>query len=127
MQPKLFRHLGAFVVCATPLLAFQSTPASVAEKLGHSFHGEAFDSGPREKPWSMTGIGVAHFPITTKNPEGQRWFDQGNALLHSFWFYEPERAFRWCLKLDPPNPLPSSALSPPTDADKRPPPILTEP
>src|SRR5260370_17154833 len=103
MQPKLFRHLGAFVVCAAPLLAFQSTPASVAEKLGHSFHGEAFDSGPREKPWPMTGIGVAHFPITTKNPEVQRWFDQGNALLHSFWFYEAERVFRWCLNLEPEN------------------------
>src|SRR6185369_11223952 len=39
----------------------------------------------------------------TKNPEVQRWFDQGNALLHSFWDYEAERAFRWCLKLEPDN------------------------
>jgi peroxiredoxin/tetratricopeptide (TPR) repeat protein len=51
----------------------------------------------------MTGIGQAHFPITTKNPEVQRWFDQGNALLHSFWDYEAERSFRWCLKLEPGN------------------------
>src|SRR5882757_5497179 len=87
----------------TPLFAFQPTPSSIAAKLGHSFHGEAFDSGPREKPWPMTGIGIAHFPITTGNPEVQRWFDQGNALLHSFWDYEAERSFRWCLKLEPDN------------------------
>ena len=42
-----------------------------------------------------------HFPITTKVPEVQAWFDQGNTLLHSFWFEEAERSFRWCLKLDP--------------------------
>ena len=51
----------------------------------------------------MAGIGEAHFPITTINPEVQKWFDQGNALLHSFWYYEAERAFRWCLKLEPDN------------------------
>jgi len=72
-------------------------------KLGHSHYGEAFDIGPREKPWEMPGLGVAHFPITTKNPEVQKWFDQGNELLHSFWDYEAERSFRWCLKLEPDN------------------------
>jgi peroxiredoxin/tetratricopeptide (TPR) repeat protein len=51
----------------------------------------------------MEGIGHAAFPITTKNPEVQRWFDQGNALLHSFAYYDAERAFRWCLKIEPGN------------------------
>src|SRR6185369_8618901 len=83
--------------------AFQSTTTEILAKLGHSQHGEAFDTGPREKPILMTGIGVAHFPITTKNPEVQKWFDQGSALLHSFADYEAERAFRWCLKLEPDN------------------------
>src|SRR5260370_12390507 len=69
----------------------------------HSHYGEAFDSGPREKPWVMQGIGVAHFPVTTKVPEVQTWFDQGNALLHSFESFDAERAFRWCLKLEPCN------------------------
>jgi len=88
-------------LCA-PLFAYQNT-AAILDKLGHSHFGEAFDTGPREKPWVMEGIGVAHFPITTKNPEVQKWFDQGNALLHSFWDYEAERSFRWCLKLEPDN------------------------
>ncbi len=77
----------------------QDKPA--ASKMGHSIHGETYDVGPRQKPWPMEGIGKAHFPITTSNPEAQIWFDQGNALLHSFWDYEAERAFRWVLKLDP--------------------------
>ncbi|MBL8066354.1 MAG: redoxin domain-containing protein [Chthonomonadaceae bacterium] len=71
------------------------------DEYGHSKHGSAFDSGMRTRPWDMTGIGNAPFPITSKNPEVQKWFDQGNALLHSFWFEEAERSFRWCLKLDP--------------------------
>lgn len=74
-----------------------------ATRLGHSHRGSAFDEGPRQKPWVIEGIGKAHFPITTKNPEVQKWFDQGNALLHSFWYFEAERAFRWCLKLEPNN------------------------
>lgn len=68
---------------------------------GHSRFGEAFDEGPRERPVKMTGIGVSHFPITTSNPEVQMWFDQGHTLIHSFWYYEAERAFRWAAKLDP--------------------------
>lgn len=72
-------------------------------KIGHSHLGEPFDSGPRQKPWEMQGIGKVHLPITTKNPEVQKWFDQGITLLHSFWDYEAERAFRWCLKLEPDN------------------------
>jgi peroxiredoxin len=70
-------------------------------KQGHSRHGEAYDSGPREKPFEMEGIGKINFPITTKNAEAQKWFNQGVALLHSFWFFEAERSFRWALKLDP--------------------------
>jgi peroxiredoxin len=49
----------------------------------------------------MDGIGTSHFPITCANPEVQAWCDQGNTLLHNFWYFEAERSFRWCLKLDP--------------------------
>ena len=73
---------------------------------GHSRFGAAFDEGPRERPAKMTGIGVTHFPITTSHPEAQMWFDQGHTLIHSFWYYEAERAFRWAAKLDPEAPMP---------------------
>jgi hypothetical protein len=85
----------------------------------HSHYGESFDTGPREKPWVMEGIGVAHFPITTKNPEVQKWFDQGNELLHSFWYFEAERSFRWCLKLEPDNAMAYWGLARAADEGKR--------
>jgi peroxiredoxin/tetratricopeptide (TPR) repeat protein len=74
--------------------------------VGHSRFGEAFDEGPRERPTRLPGIGSTHFPITTSHPEVQMWFDQGHTLIHSFWYYEAERAFRWAAKLDPEAPMP---------------------
>lgn len=97
----MIRLFAAAVLAASFALA--QTSADAAANLGHSSHGTAFDAGPRQKPWVMEGIGEAPFPITTKNPEVQKWFNQGNAMLHSFFFYEAERAFRWCLKLEPDN------------------------
>src|SRR5579872_4911194 len=94
-------RLAVIFPIAASLSAFQA-PDEVY-KQGHSLHGQPFDIGPRQKPWVLPGIGKAHFPITTSNPEVQQWFDQGNALLHSFWDYEAERSFRWCLKLEPDN------------------------
>lgn len=88
------------VLCVLLLLA-GAIRAGADDKMGHSRHGSAFDTGLRQKPWRMEGIGKAHFPISTRVPEVQEWFDQGNALLHSFWYEEAERSFRWCLKLDP--------------------------
>ncbi len=93
----------ASVLLAAAAAFAQTSVKEELVKRGHSHQGEAFDSGPRQKPWVIERIGSAHFPITTNNPEVQKWFDQGNALLHSFWFYEAERAFRWCLKLEPEN------------------------
>lgn len=89
----------------SPRLSTPSQPLSAGDayKQGHSHRGPAYDVGPREKPWEMKHIGHTPFPITHKNAEVQKWFDQGVALLHSFWDYEAERAFRWCLKLEPEN------------------------
>jgi peroxiredoxin len=85
------------------LLLLAPSIGSADDAPGHSSHGSAFDSGMRTRPWTIKGIGDTPFPITCKNPEAQKWFDQGNALLHSFWFEEAERSFRWCLKLEPDN------------------------
>ena len=111
------------VVCLA-LLAARPGAAQTASvtagdriKQGHSVHGDAFDTGPRTKPWIIPGIGATHFPISTKNPEVQSWFDQGNTLLHSFWDTEAERSFRWCLKLEPENAMCYWGLSRATAAD----------
>ena len=90
-------------VAAWTLFANFTSQAVVAEQpaWGKSHHGSHYDVGPRARPWVMDGIGKTHFPITSSHPEVQQWFDQGHTLLHSFWPFEAERAFRWCLKLDP--------------------------
>ncbi|MCZ6834557.1 MAG: redoxin domain-containing protein [Planctomycetota bacterium] len=93
--------LSAILAICPSVIAQTSGDDESEDFIGHSGHGEAYDVGPRQKPWVMEGIGTTHFPITTKVPEVQTWFDQGNTLLHSFWYYEAERSFRWCLKLDP--------------------------
>ncbi|MBI1764281.1 MAG: hypothetical protein HYR56_22885 [Acidobacteria bacterium] len=49
----------------------------------------------------MAGYGKVHMPITTKSAEAQQFFDQGLALLHSFWGYEADRAFERAAQLDP--------------------------
>jgi peroxiredoxin len=113
MRPKIACTLITAVI-ASALSAFAQTDID----LGHSAHGAAFDVGPRQKPWVMDGIGVAPFPITTKNPEVQKWFNQGNALLHSFWYYEAERSFRWCLKLEPDNAMAYWGLARATSGDR---------
>ena len=97
--------LAAILLATGAFAANASTEAAEDDlsRLGHSQHGEAFDEGPRSKPWKMKGIGKSHFPITHTDPEVQQWFDQGNTLLHTYWYFEAERAFRWCLKLDPDN------------------------
>jgi len=78
--------------CAAAAQDASSVKSKLAEyKMGHSHLGQPFDVGPRQKPWLMEGIGKAHFPISTRNPEVQKWFDQGVTLLHSFWDYEAER------------------------------------
>lgn len=86
------------------LLLSSFSNAQPAE-IGHSHLGSAFDSGLRSKPWKFQGLGVAPFPITTKSADVQAWYDQGNELLHSFWFEEAERSLRWCLKSEPENPM----------------------
>ena len=49
----------------------------------------------------VDGYGKVHMPITTKSEEAQRFFDQGLALLHSFWSYEADRSFERAAQLDP--------------------------
>ncbi|MEX0677634.1 MAG: peroxiredoxin family protein [Pirellulales bacterium] len=67
---------------------------------GHSLHGEAFNEGPRQKPYLMGNTGAVHFPVTTLVPLAQQFFDQGVGQLHGFWYFEAERSFRQVAALD---------------------------
>lgn len=68
---------------------------------GHSYHGEAFNEGPRQKAYIMEGTGKVDFPITTGAPLAQTFFNQGVGQLHGFWYFEAERSFRQVAALDP--------------------------
>lgn len=75
------------------------TPAQPAA--GHSYHGESFNEGPRQRAYLMGNTGVISFPATTASPEAQQFINQGVGQLHGFWYYEAERSFRQAAKLDP--------------------------
>ena len=81
---------------------FLSLPSFSAEPLpGHSYHGEAFDDGPRQAAVIIPGCGRVKMAVTTKNAEAQKFFNQGVGQLHGFWYFEAERSFRQAAALDP--------------------------
>lgn len=68
---------------------------------GHSFHGEAFNEGPRQKAYLMGGTGNVSFEVSTEVALAQQFFNQGIGQLHGFWYFEAERSFRQVAMLDP--------------------------
>jgi len=68
---------------------------------GHSYHGDVFNEGPRQKAYLMSGTGHVKFPVTTKDPLAQKFFEQGIGQLYGFWDFEAERSFRHAAALDP--------------------------
>ncbi len=67
---------------------------------GHSYHGDAFNEGPRQKAYLMGGTGNVDFPVTTDSKEVQAFVNQGVGQLHGFWDLEAERSFRHAASLD---------------------------
>lgn len=74
----------------------ESTPLA-----GHSFHGEAFNEGPRQRAYLMPGTGKIYFGVTTEHPDVKAFVEQGIGQLHGFWYFEAERSFRQAAMLDP--------------------------
>lgn len=68
---------------------------------GHSQHGEAFNDGPRQKAYIMSGVGNVHFTPSTSNDQAARFTRQGIGQLHGFWYFEAERSFRQAAVFDP--------------------------
>src|ERR1700687_2917995 len=54
-----------------------------------------------KSPALMPGLGQHHHMISTKNPEAQRFFDQGLTLVFAFNHEEAARSFRRAVELDP--------------------------
>ena len=47
------------------------------------------------------GIGEVYDPVTTTNPDAQKFYSQGEAYLHSYVWIEAARSFNQALRLDP--------------------------
>jgi tetratricopeptide (TPR) repeat protein len=67
---------------------------------------------PSTKPLELhPGLGIYDYPITTKNPEAQKYFDQGLILLYGFNHDEAARYFRRAVELDPDAAMPYWGLA----------------
>ncbi|WP_166829501.1 redoxin domain-containing protein [Thalassoroseus pseudoceratinae] len=96
--------LACVMVCfAARFAASEETPANAEKQVesGHSFHGEAFNEGPRQSAYLMEGTGAVHFPCSSKKELVQKFVDQGVGQLHGFWYFEAERSFRQAAAIDP--------------------------
>ena len=51
---------------------------------GHSYHGEAFNEGPRQAAYLMGGTGNVDFEISSKSAKAKQFFLQGLGQLHGF-------------------------------------------
>ena len=63
----------------------------------HSGH----DQPAAKKATLMTGLGDLHHPVTTSNPEAQKFFDQGMRLIYAFNHEEAAGSFQRAAELDP--------------------------
>ncbi|MGB7324139.1 MAG: redoxin domain-containing protein [Rubripirellula sp.] len=102
----LLRILSTATVLFACLMAteiYGSDDVSVPDDVeaGHSYHGEAFNEGPRQAGQILAGMPKIIFPTSTKSGSAQQFFEQGIAQLHGFWYLESERSFRQAVSEDP--------------------------
>ena len=79
------------------LLAFTLLLLSINTQAQHQ-HGPSGDVKPAAL---IPGLGDVHHPVSTSNPEAQRFFDQGLALVYGFNHDEAVRSFNRAAELDP--------------------------
>ncbi|KAA5543055.1 redoxin domain-containing protein [Roseiconus nitratireducens] len=101
ITPCPIHFAGVTTTAAEP--RSDSGDASEASEVlaGHSYHGEAFNAGPRQAAVLMPGMAAIQFPTSTKSELAQQFFEQGVAQLHGFLYLEAERSFRQAAKEDP--------------------------
>ena len=93
-------QLGLLVAAALLIPQMASAHDEESTLAGHSFHGDAYDEGPRQAAYLMDGMPRILFPVTTTNALAQKFFNQGVGQLHGFWYFEAERSFRQVAMLD---------------------------
>lgn len=99
----LYRHIAtlSLLTWLTYFAAADEGHAPSDVPAGHSHEGEAFNEGPRQSAFPISGTGNVDFPIQSTWPEAQAFFNQGIGQLHGFWYFEAERTFRHIAAHDP--------------------------
>ena len=64
-------------------------------------HGHAPAKAPAPPVTLATGLGDINHPVTTNNPEAQKFFNQGLAYIYAFNHEEAVRSFKQAAQLDP--------------------------
>jgi tetratricopeptide (TPR) repeat protein len=64
-------------------------------------HAEMKMGAPERSATLIAGLGAVRHPVSTKNTEAQRFFDQGLALIYGFNHDEAVRSFKRAAELDP--------------------------
>jgi tetratricopeptide (TPR) repeat protein len=83
------RQVSLFFLIASNLLSQHQDHTSESAKL------------PAKPPALMSGLGTTHHRIFTRNPDAQRFFDQGLSLVYAFNRDEAVRSFQRAAELDP--------------------------
>ena len=97
----MFRASFRTALLAGTILAAASAAAhDPAQHTLGAPHGTASTAAPVNAPL-LERLGDVTFPISTKNAQAQRYFDQGLALAYGFNHWEAQRAFRAAQALDP--------------------------
>jgi tetratricopeptide (TPR) repeat protein len=98
MEEAMWKTRQIVLACCYSLLI-----ATAAQAQGNTAtcHTPSATKSSNKPATLMDGYGKVHMPVTTKSAEAQRFFDQGLALMHSFWFYEADRSFERAAALDP--------------------------
>ena len=73
--------VARFLARAAALLSLGIASGSVAQMADHASHA---DTEAPKSPQILEGYGSGGFPITTSNPQAQRFFDNGMQLAHAF-------------------------------------------
>jgi tetratricopeptide (TPR) repeat protein len=83
-------------ICSALILAAIFSCSVVAQHTNMDMKGTA------EKPATIVvGMGTLHHPVSTANPEAQKFFDQGLAFVYAFNHDEAIRSFTRATQLDP--------------------------
>jgi tetratricopeptide (TPR) repeat protein len=81
-------------ISLTVILVFLASAVAFAQHEQHS-------SSSNEPAKLMPGLSNLHHPVTTKNAEAQKFFNQGLALIYAFNHEEARRSFEQAANLDP--------------------------